>query len=398
MEEKLFNKNYVFLCLANFLFFFSFYLLLPVLPFFIREMFQKGNSIVGAVISCYTLATLMVRPFSGYLMDTFKRKPIYLIGLLSFTLVFASYPFAYSISLLIVIRIIHGFAFGLTSVGGNTLIIDVVPTSKRGEGIGFYGVANNIAMAVGPMCGLFMYEHFSFNVIFYSCFACGLLGVMFASLVTIRVRPPLKRPPLSLDRFILLKGLPAGGALLLVAFAYGQISNYIALYAKEMQLPYSSGLFFTVYAVGLIASRLYAGKMVDRGKVAQSVVLGLAILGVSLLGLSMCYKLNRINPAITPYFFLGIAVLCGLGFGTCFPSFNTLFINLASNSQRGTATSTYLTSWDVGLGIGIFCGGVISEHFAFSSAYLIADIMVLLSLVYFVVFVSPHYQRNKVVE
>lgn len=396
MEEKLFNRNYVFLCLANFLFFFSFYLLLPVLPFFIREMFRSGNSVVGAVISCYTLATLVVRPFSGYLMDTFRRKPIYVIGLSAFTLIFGSYPFASSITLLVVIRVIHGLAFGLSSVGGNTLIIDVVPASKRGEDIGFYGVANNIAMAVGPMCGLFMYEHFSFHVIFYSCLACGLLATLFASLIATKVRPSLKRPPLSLDRFILLKGLPAGVSLLLVAFAYGQISNYIALYAKEMQLPYSSGLFFTVYAVGLIFSRLYAGQMVDKGKVTRSVLLGLAILGVSLLGLSMCRAVNARNAAIMPYFFLGVAVLCGLGFGTCFPSFNTLFINLATNSQRGTATSTYLTSWDVGLGIGILCGGVISEHFSFASAYLIADIMVVASLVFFVGVVAPHYLRNKI--
>ena len=163
-----------------------------------------------------------------------------------------------------------------------------------------------------------------------------------------------------------------------------------------MQLPYSSGLFFTVYAVSLIFSRLYAGQMVDKGKVTRSVLLGLAILGVSLLGLSMCRAVNARNAAIMPYFFLGVAVLCGLGFGTCFPSFNTLFINLATNSQRGTATSTYLTSWDVGLGIGILCGGVISEHFSFASAYLIADIMVVASLVFFVGVVAPHYLRNKI--
>ena len=81
MEEKLFNKNYLCLCAANFLFFFSFYLLLPVLPFFIMEKFQAGNAVIGTVISCYTLATLVVRPFSGYMMDTFKRKPLYLLAL-----------------------------------------------------------------------------------------------------------------------------------------------------------------------------------------------------------------------------------------------------------------------------------------------------------------------------
>ena len=396
MEEKLFNKNYLCLCAANFLFFFSFYLLLPVLPFFIQQNFQAGNSVVGAVISCYTLATLCVRPFSGYMMDAFKRKPLYLLALSVFTAVFCGYIFASTITILIIVRILHGVSFGLTSVGGNTLVIDVVPSARRGEGIGYFGVSNNIAMAVGPMTGLFVYEKYSFNVIFIGCMACSLLAALFASRIQTKFRPPVKRPPLSLDRFILIKGLLAGVPFMLLAFAYGQISNYIALYAKEMNLAISSGLFFTVYAVGLIASRLYSGKMVDRGKVSLTIAIGLAIVVLAMLSLAFCHYVNDWNVRYTPVAFLSIAMFCGMGFGTCFPAFNALFINLAPNSQRGTATSTYLTSWDLGLGIGIFSGGAISEHFSFSSAYLVADVMVVIALVFFVAVVTPHYERNKV--
>ncbi len=396
MEEKLFNKNYLCLCAANFLFFFSFYLLLPVLPFFIMEKYQAGNAVIGTVISCYTVATLVVRPFSGYMMDAFKRKPLYLLALSIFTAVFVGYLFAATITLLLIIRIVHGLAFGLTSVGGNTLVIDVVPCEHRGEGIGYYGVANNIAMAVGPMVGLFVYEHLSYNVIFMGCMACSLLAALFASRIQTKVRPPVKRPPISLDRFILIKGLLAGVSFTLLAFAYGQISNYIALYAKEMQLTISSGLFFTVYAVGLIVSRLFAGKMVDKGKVPQTIALGLGITVLALLGLGLCHYVNAIGTGYTAVAFLLIALCCGLGFGMAFPSFNALFINLATHSQRGTATSTYLTTWDLGLGIGIFSGGMLAEHFSFSAAYLVASASVLVSLVFFVIVVSPHYQRNKI--
>ena len=364
MEEKLFNKNYICLCISNFLFFFSFYLLLPVLPFFIIEQFHGSNAVIGTVISCYTLATLVVRPFSGYMMDTFKRKPLYLLALALFTAVFCGYPFATTITMLIIIRIVHGLAFGLTSVGGNTLVIDVVPSEHRGEGIGYFGVANNIAMAVGPMVGLFVYEHLSFNAIFLGCMGCSFLAALFASRIQTKVRPPVKRPPISLDRFILIKGLLAGISFTLLAFAYGQISNYIALYAKEMGLTISSGLFFTVYAVGLIVSRLFAGKMVDRGKVTQTIALGLGITVVALLGLGLCHYVN-------------------------------LFINLGTNAQRGTATSTYLTTWDLGLGIGIFSGGMLAEHFSFATAYLVASGSVLISLIFFIIVVTPHYQRNK---
>ena len=396
MEEKLFNKNYLCLCASNFLFFFSFYLLLPVLPFFIMKQFQGGNAIIGTVISCYTLATLVVRPFSGYLMDTFKRKPLYLLALSLFTAIFCGYPFATTITVLILIRVAHGLAFGLTSVGGNTLVIDVVPSEHRGEGIGYFGVANNIAMAVGPMTGLFVYEQLSFNAIFLGCMGCSLLAALFASRIQTKVRPPVKRPPVSLDRFILVKGLPAGASLMLLAFAYGQISNYIALYAREMGLVISSGLFFTVYAVGLIVSRLFSGKRVDRGKVTQTIFMGLGITVLALLGLGLCHHLNRIGANVTALAFLVIALCCGLGFGASFPSFNTLFINLGTKAQRGTATSTYLTSWDLGLGIGIFSGGLLAEHFTFATAYLVASASVLVSLIFFVIVVKPHYQKNKI--
>ena len=396
MEEKLFNKNYLCLCTANFLFFFSFYLLLPVLPFFIMEKFQAGNAVIGTVISCYTLATLVVRPFSGYMMDTFKRKPLYLLALSLFTAVFAGYLFAATITILIMVRIVHGLAFGLTSVGGNTLVIDVVPSEHRGEGIGYFGVANNIAMAVGPMTGLFVYEQFSFNAIFLGCMACSLMAALFASQIQTRVRPPIKRPPISLDRFILIKGLLAGVSFTLLAFSYGQISNYIALYAKDMGLTISSGLFFTVYAVGLIASRLFSGKMVDKGKVTQTITLGLGITVLALFGLGMCHHFNKFGPSHTAVAFLVIALCCGLGFGTSFPAYNALFINLGTHAQRGTATSTYLTTWDLGLGIGIFCGGMLSERFSFSTAYLVADAVVLVAFVFFILVVTPHYMKNRV--
>ena len=396
MEEKLFNKNYLCLCASNFLFFFSFYLLLPVLPFFIIEQFHGSKAIIGTVISCYTLATLVVRPFSGYMMDTFKRKPLYLLALSLFTAIFCGYPFATTITMLILIRVAHGLAFGLTSVGGNTLVIDVVPSEHRGEGIGYFGVANNIAMAVGPMTGLFVYEHLSFNAIFMGCMVCSFLAALFASRIKTKVRPPVKRPPISLDRFILIKGLLAGVSFLLLAFAYGQISNYIALYAQEMGLTISSGLFFTVYAVGLIVSRLFAGKMVDRDRVTQTIALGLGITVFALLGLGLCHYANALGTDYTAVAFLLIALCCGLGFGAAFPSFNALFINLGTNAQRGTATSTYLTSWDLGLGIGIFSGGMLAEHFSFSTAYLVASAVVLVSFIFFVLAVAPHYQRNKV--
>ncbi len=395
-KEPLFNKNYCYLCLANFMYFFSFYLLLPLLPFYLSENFTTDKGIIGIIISTYTVATLFIRPFSGYIMDTFSRKPVYILAFSIFTAVFAGYIVSATLTALIVVRVLHGFSFGLTSVSSNTLVIDVVPSSRRGEGIGYFGVSTNLAMAIGPMVGLLLHGQVSYWMIFLICLLCSLTGVLFALQMEIRFRPPLRRPPLSFDRFILKKGLPGGLAYILIAFPYGQISNYVAMYADNMSLGVGGGIFFIIYAIGLICSRLYSGKMVDRDKIPETVILGIVILVVSIGLLGLCQYFNPTVPELKDALFLLIALLCGAGYGTIFPAFNSLFINLASHNQRGTATSTYLTAWDLGLGLGIVLGGTMAEMKSFSFGYLVSDVVVLAGLLYFCTIVVPHYRRNRV--
>ena len=118
---------------------------------------------IGFILSCYTIAALCIRPFSGYLLDTFARRPLYLLAYSVFMVIFAGYMIASLLSIFIVLRILHGFAFGMVTVSGNTIVIDILPSSRRGEGIGYYGLANNTAMSFGPMTGLFMHTSFSYE-------------------------------------------------------------------------------------------------------------------------------------------------------------------------------------------------------------------------------------------
>ena len=136
---------------------FSFFILVPTLPFYLRDTFSIGQSMVGFVLSCYTIAVLSIRPFSGFLADTFPRKRVYIIAYCLFVATFFGY-FAITtvLALFIALRIFHGFTFGTLTTTGNTLAIDVMPSSRRGEGLGYYGVMGNLAMAFGPMVGLFI--------------------------------------------------------------------------------------------------------------------------------------------------------------------------------------------------------------------------------------------------
>ena len=395
-KDRLITPSYCCILAANFLLYFGFWLLIPVLPFYLSEEFQVSHTTIGVVLSCYTIAALCVRPFSGYLLDTFARKPLYLVAYTVFTAIFAGYMVAGLLSFFILLRIIHGLAFVMVTVGGNTIVIDIMPSSRRGEGLGYYGLTNNTAMSVGPMFGLFLHNGgVSYPVIFAYALGAGILGLIAALLVKTPYKAPVRREPISLDRFILLKGLPAGFSLLLLSIPYGMTTNYVAMYARQIGITAETGFFFTLMAVGMAVSRLFSGRMVDKGRITETIRYGLYLVCICYFCLSACGWLTSWNLTITTYLFFLIALLLGIGFGTMFPAYNTLFVNLAPNSQRGTATSTYLTSWDVGIGIGMLTGGYISEISTFRAAYLFGALLTVVSLFYFRFKASPHFQSNR---
>lgn len=395
-KDKLVSPGFCYILAANFLLFFAFYLILPILPFYLKERFMTDNSMIGFILSCYTIACLCIRPFSGYLLDTFSRRPLYLLAYAVFMSIFAGYMVASVLSVFIALRIVHGFAFGMVTVSGNTIVIDILPSSRRGEGLGYYGLANNLAMSFGPMTGLFMRGSFSYETIFSCSLISCFLGFIMAYLVKTPYKQPVKKEPLSFDRFFLVKGVWAGISLLLLSIPYGMTTTYVAMYAQDIGISVNSGLYFTFMAIGLAVSRLFSGRQVDKGRITRVICAGMFLACASFFALASLKSLMAWNPVFTSYLYIGIALTQGVAFGTMFPAFNTLFVNLAPNNQRGTATSTYLTSWDVGIGIGLMVGGSIAQAFGgFNYAYLFGACLTVLSTLFFWMKAGPHFNRNK---
>lgn len=393
-EARLVTGNYCFILAANFLLYFGFYLLLPVLPFYLTESLFAERGVVGVVLSCYVLAALLVRPFSGYLLDTFARKPLYLLAFFIFTALFAGYLLAGTLTGFIILRIFHGFSFGAVSVAGNTLVIDITPSSRRGEALGYYGLSNNIAMAVGPMTGLLLHDYYSFTVIFLCAFLSCAAGLALASMVKTPVRPPVKKEPLSLDRFILLRGLPVGLVLILLSIPYGITTTYIAMYGRAIGITGGTGLFFTLLAAGTAIARLFAGRQIDKGRLTQIVTVGLCVIGVCFFILSLCARLAAWEASAGAAVFFGTALFLGLGFGSLFPAFNMLFVNLAPHNQRATATSTYLTSWDVGIGLGLAAGGYVADLSNFQTVFFCSGCLTGAAILLFSSYITSFYKKH----
>ena len=395
-RDRLFTRDYIFVCIAAFMMSFSFFILVPTLPMYLKDTFGISPALVGVVLSCYVIAVLSIRPMTGFIADTLPRKRVYIVSYAIFVASFLGYFFiTQTLALFILLRVLHGFSFGMLTTAGNTLVIDVMPSSRRGEGLGYYGVTNNLAMAFGPMVGLFVISSGNYTLLFLTSLITGIVGLVLGALV----RAPKKKIEktefkLSADRFFLKEGLRACFAFFLLAMPYGMTTSYMALYAREVGITHNAGLFFTVMAAGLISSRLHSGKRVDKGFVTETIRLGICIAFIGAVGEALLSSVASwsISAAYVTYFLT--AFLFGYGYGTMFPAYNTLFINLAPNSRRATANATYLTGWDVGIGGGMLVGGMISES-GYLYCYVLGAVFVVIALLFFVRYVTPHFHAHR---
>ncbi|MCQ2091527.1 MAG: MFS transporter [Fibrobacter sp.] len=385
-KPALWTRNFVTCAAANFLLFFSFYQLLPVLPLYIFEKFQTDNSTAGIIISLYTIGALCCRPFAGFLVDSLSRKPLYFWTFFAFTLCFVGYWTIGLLPLMAVVRFMHGVFFGVSTTASNTVAIDTLPSSRRGEGIGYFGISVNLAFATGPMTGMFLYEGLGANVVFAISVALCIIGLILVK--TLQVKPKEKKPhaPLSLDRFFLTKAIPQFINFIFVGFAYGPVTNYISLYAKELGIG-GSGWFYALIAAGLILNRVLTGRLIDRGWLTRLIGIGMTLIVVAYTILAFC------NSAIV--FFVS-AFLIGTSLGLIFPGYQTMCVNLARHDQRGTANSTYLSGWDIGIGAGILVGGSMAEHFGmYQQVFVACAIALALADIMFWTYTSKHYLKNK---
>lgn len=388
IEEKLWNKNYCKVMVANFSLFFAFYVLTPLLPLYLSEHFGATKDVIGLVLSGYTITALLFRPFSGYVVDTFPRKTVLMISFGAFAIFFAGYLAASTLLLFMIVRTLHGGPFGALTVANSTAAIDVLPSSRRTEGIGYYGLSNNLAMAIAPTTGIFIYQLTdSFDFLFWLALivaCCGwLVDATVDSPQLLQRRGGASGDPkgtqlwggrVSLDRFFLIRGWLLGLNMVAFGFSFGVLSNYLAIYGKEvMGITGGTGTYFMLCSIGLILSRLQGGKALRNGRVTHNAGEGMVI---SLVG----YTLFILFPTLTSFFsvhsplltavgYYGSALLIGLGNGHMWPAFQNMTISVARNNQRGTANSTILISWDIGMGLGILVGGVVSEFLGYGAAF-----------------------------
>lgn len=387
--QKLWNANYNKVMLINFTLFFSFYLITPLLPIYLSETFHSSKDVIGFVLSGYSVVALLMRPFSGFMVDGFQRKTVLTICLLINFLFFGGYLAGASLLSFAILRTLHGGPFGAATVANSTMAIDVLPPSRRNEGIGYYGLSNNIASAIAPMAGLYIYHCTSnFQLIFWIAFIVASAGLFLAR--TIHTAPRVidrTSRKISFDRFFLLRGWFLALNILFFGLCWGILSSYIAIYGKEhLGITSGTGTFFLILSAGLMLSRLQGAKSLRKGLLLPNAMEGVIL---STIG----YTLFIAYPSTIGYY--TSALLIGLGNGHMWPAFQNMIIGVAHHNERGTANSTILTAWDLGMGGGVLAGGVIAEHLGYDTTFWTMAAIHIVGLAIFLTVTRPNYIKLK---
>ena len=385
----LWNKEYIKTLLGNFLLFFAFYLLTPLLPLYLDAQFNADKDTIGIMLSGYVIAALLIRPFSGFFVDTFNRKKVLVVCFFIFFIFFTGYIGAGTLLMFAIVRTAHGLSFGASTVANSTVAIDVLPSERRNEGIGYYGLSNNAAMAIAPSVGIYIYNATNnFALLFWLSLIFAGIGFFTASSINLPSRRKVEdKPKISLDHFFLTRAWLLAVNILFFGLCWGIMANYVAIYSKErLGITEGTGLFFMILSVGLFLSRIIGVKSLREGKLTRNAIQGALISSVG-------YTLFAAVP--TQWAFYISAFLIGLGNGRMYPAFLNMFICTARHDQRGTANSSILTSWDTGMGLGILLGGFLAEYIDYSASFWSASISQITGTAILILFTRSFFIQRK---
>lgn len=381
-KQKLWTKDFIMVSTTNFLLFISFYLLMTTMTVYSIKHFHASQSEAGLASSIFVLGAVLVRPIAGKTIEKVGRKKMLFFGLALFLVMTVLYFPITSLPFLLLIRFIHGFAFGISTTATGTIVADIIPQSRRGEGMGYFAISMNLAMALGPFLGLVISQNFNDSMVFITTTVLAvvsLVAVLLLHVEPVEVRNKqveTKKGPRLSDYFE-KSVIPISILVALCGLIYSSILTFLTAYATEINLVDAASFFFVMYAVFLVVSRPYTGKRFDIKGENSVIYPSLFLFGIGLIVLSQAH--HGISLLVA-------GAIIGIGFGTFQSSAQTVAVQKASRDRVGLATSTFFVFYDFGVGIGPFILGFIIPFTGFRFMYVGMAILAFLSLLlyYFV--------------
>lgn len=386
-KESVWTKDFIIILFSNLLTILSFQMLLPTLPVYIVQ--HSGNSSdIGLVIGIFALSALLIRPISGLVSDTIGRKKILVIGVIINIIVIAGYSWTTTVDTILMMRIFHGIGWGISTASFGTIASDLVPKKRRGEGIGYFGLAAVVAGSIGPMLGIWLLNSYGPNVLFTCSAIITLLSLFLLFLVNEPVREKLQskeNEPTSLfAKFVEKSSLFPAFLMIIVGIIFGGVITFITLFGTEVGIKNISW-FFLVNALGSFLVRPISGKLFDKNGHLYVLIPSVLFLFTGMILLSYTTTLKGLIVA---------AIFYGIGMGSIMPSIQAWIINRAAPNRRGAATATYYSAFDLGIGGGSILLGSIARMTNYALMYRISSLSLIVFMVVYIAYVSQSKYRH----
>ena len=381
-KPKLWTKDFIITAMINFFLTMVFYLLIVIMAVYASNEYHASTSLAGLVTGIFIIGTLIGRLLAGRNIELIGRRKTLFIGLILFTVMSIFYFFSGSIYSLLIVRLLHGFTLGIASTAAGTIVADLIPSSRKGEGIGYYSMSATLAAAIGPFFGLYLSQNTSYSLIFGFCLLLGMISLITAFLVNVpKVDFSIEESEekgFKISNFIEPRAMSVAIIVLVLSLCYSSVLSYINFYAAEKNLVEVASFFFLVYSVAILLSRPFTGRFMDLKGANYVMYPAIIIFTAGMLLLSTASGGTTL---------LLSGFLIGLGFGNIQSCSQALAVKLTPPHRLGLATSTYFIALDAGLGFGPYLLGFIIPLIGYSSLYGILGVVVLASTVlYFILY------------
>ncbi|MCM3115117.1 MFS transporter [Neobacillus sp. MER 74] len=375
-KPKLWTKSFISISLSNFFLFLTFYVLLVTLPIYAIQEFDSNASQAGLMTTVFLISAIISRPLAGQWLEKAGHKKVLLTALIVFSGASILYFFPKTILGFLAIRLLHGVGFGMATTAAGAIVADLIPISRRGEGMGYFIMSTNMAMVLGPFIGLTSIQQWGPETLFIISVivAVGALvtGLSVKVKETEETVHPVVQSAFSIKSLFEPSAVPIAIVGCFLAIVYSALLSFVSVFATEIHLAEVSSLFFVVYAIVLLISRPFTGKWLDLYGPNVIVFPSIVLFAIGMLVLSQS------GSAVT---FLLSAGMIGLGWGTLFPTFQTIAIQDAAPRKRGLATATFLSIYDIGIALGSFVVGLAAAKMDYGSLYFFCSFYVLLGIV-----------------
>ncbi|MGN7940829.1 MULTISPECIES: MFS transporter [Bacillaceae] len=381
-NEKIWTKDFIIIGIINFLSILMFYLLMVTIASYAMDEYHVSTSTAGLVSSIFIVGSLIGRLGAGRFIAQLGATKILWIGLSTFLITSCFYFIQIGVGFLLINRLLQGIGVGIIGTAAGTIIAQILPASKKGEGIGYFSLSVILATAIGPFIGIYLMKlkngfnlMFSMNIILSAIILIGFFFVKLKLPVVAKQTSKVEGTSI-LSKFIEPKAVPISIIALIVGFTYSGIMSFLSFYAEEIDLVDAASYFFLAYAIIIIISRPYTGKIMDAKGANIIVYPCLAVFTVGML---------LFSEAASGWMLLVSAVLIGFGYGNFNSIAQTVAVKVTEPHRFGLATSTYYILYDLGLGVGPFILGFIAPITGYRTVFLlmVPIILICIPLYYF---------------